>query len=110
EQNNNHQRVCVNLFLVVEDFGACLRGRRNALPYLHRRRLRGALLSGTAVTAGAALQTSVGTLSGLRNLTGFTFNFRDCGSNEFTIHLLLTSISPRRVFANSIASGPVMLG
>jgi len=34
---------------------------------------------------------AIGTFSGLRNFAGFALHFRECSSNEFTIHLIITS-------------------
>jgi hypothetical protein len=43
----------------------------------------------TTIICGAG--TPIRTLSGLRNFSGFAFHFRERGSNEFTIHLIITS-------------------
>jgi hypothetical protein len=51
-------------------------------------RLSGASLT-TTINCGAG--TPIRTLSGLRNFSGFAFHFRERGSNEFTIHLIITS-------------------
>jgi hypothetical protein len=50
--------------------------------------LSGASLT-TTITCGAG--TPIRTLSGLRNFPGFAFHLRERGSNEFTIHLIITS-------------------
>jgi hypothetical protein len=44
---------------------------------------------GTALVCGA--RAPIRTLSGLRIFSGFAFHFRERGSNEFTIHVTITS-------------------
>src|SRR6185436_18123964 len=90
QQNNNHQGVSVNLLLVIKDLRVGFAGRGNSFLNLDGNvLLDGALALLTTVVRSAG--TSIRTLSGLRNLSGFAFDFRECGSDEFTIHLIITS-------------------
>src|SRR3982751_3932158 len=85
----------VDLFLVIKDLGVGFAGRRNSFLNLDRRVLR--LLSGSllaTIVRGAG--TPIRTLSGLRKFSGFAFHFRECGSDEFTIHLIITSKNQRQ--------------
>ena len=81
----------IDLFLVIKDLGVSFRGRRNSFLYLYRRvlwlLLRSSLLA--AIVSGA--RAPIRTLSGLRNFSGFALYFRECSSDEFAIHLIITS-------------------
>jgi len=85
--------MSVDLLFVIKDFGVGFIGRRNSFAYLNCGLLSGALLTSFILDAGAA----VGTLSGLRKFSGFALNFRECCSDEFTVHLIITSKNRRRV-------------
>src|SRR5436305_13843729 len=75
-EDDDHQRVRVNLFLVVEDFRVRLIRRRHALAHLHRwcRILRRTLRRGTTgvMTRPA---TIIHALSLLRQIAPFAFDF-----------------------------------
>src|SRR5687768_10673885 len=84
----------VDLLLVIEDFRVGLERGRYPLTYLHR-----SLLSGTlrgfppTIATRTAVGAAIGPLSRLRCLTCFSFYLRECGSNKFTIHLILLQLS-----------------
>jgi hypothetical protein len=80
--------MSVDLFLVIKDLRIGFVGRRNSFLDLDRRMLLRSTLLATVI-CGAG--TPIRTLSGLRNFSGFAFHFRECGSDEFTIHLIITS-------------------
>src|SRR5689334_23781082 len=90
EQNDHHESVSIDLFLVIEDLGIGFTGRWNSFLHLDRHVLWLGCTSRTVVfVCGAG--TPIRTLSGLRNLSGFALHFRECGSDEFTIHVIITS-------------------
>ena len=81
----------IDLFFVIEDLSVGFTGRWNSLLYLDRcvLWLRRPRLATAVFTWGAG--TPIRTLSGLRNLSGFALHFRECSSDEFTIHVIITS-------------------
>ena len=80
----------VDLLLVIEDLGVGLERGRYPLAYLNRS-LLGRTLRGfpSAVATWATVRATICPLPGRGRLTGLSFNLRECGSNKFTIHLIL---------------------
>lgn len=85
----------IDLFLVIKDLRISFVGRRNSFLDLNRSvLLRGTRVATFVCGAGAPIRT----LSGLRNFSGFALYLRECGSDEFTIHVIITSKNLGRVW------------
>jgi hypothetical protein len=90
-KHNNHQRVSIDLLLVIEEFGVRLEGRWHALPRLRsglwgRRRWR-CRFPGNMIAASAALDDYVRSFLRKGALAMLSFNFCQGSSNQFTIHV-----------------------
>src|SRR5215472_5978196 len=91
-QHDNHGRVSVDLFLVVEDLGTGFRRRGYPFAHLHGGRCMLRTGCGTPLSfAALSVLMPVRPLSGMSGLTGLALHFRECGSNKLAIHLVITS-------------------
>ena len=99
-KDDNHQRVSIDLLLVIEDLGIGFHWRRCTLSHLNWgrwRRTRCSFSSGFAART-SLLSAAIGSFSERWRFPGLSLHFGERGSNKFPGHVILPPISNKTGF------------